>query len=340
MSKNCQISRPRRLRFSPSIRSLVRENFLRPADLIQPFFVVDGTEQKQEILTLPDNYRYSIDLLIPQVQKCYNLGMRAIALFPVTPKELKDETGTEALNENNLICRTIRAIKDVVPEMLIISDVALDPYTIHGHDGVLDEGLIMKNDETINILVGQALNQARAGSDIVAPSDMCDGRILRIREALEENGFYNVLIMSYAAKYASNFYSPFRDAVDTKSLLKTGDKKNYQMDFANHSEAFKEVAADIQEGADLFIVKPAMNYLDVIARIYDKLSSQNIPLFAYQVSGEYTMLMLAIQNGIFEKDLLIYETMIAFKRAGCNGILTYFAQYMLENWEAFEQLQK
>ena len=319
--------RLRRLRMNDSVRQLVRENHIMPADLIQPFFIIDGENQKQPIDTMPEIFRFSIDLLCIEIQKCYDLGMRAVALFPVTPSDKKDMMGSHALDSNNLMCRAVRALKQSVPDMLLITDVALDPYTTHGHDGLLDDRGLMKNDETIDILCSQALNQARAGADIIAPSDMCDGRVGRIRECLESAGFHHIIIISYAAKYASSFYAPFRDAVGSQGNLKS-DKKNYQMDYCNSDEAMREIALDISEGADMIIVKPATFYLDIIQRATQEF---NVPVMAYQVSGEYAMLMGGIRSGLFPRDALITESLMAFKRAGCKGILTYFAQSYLQN---------
>jgi len=327
MSQKFPYTRPRRLRRTESLRYMVQETYLRSSDLIQPFFILEGEGQKEEVVSMKGIYRYSIDLLIDEVKECYDLGMRAVALFPVTPETLKNDLGCEALNENNLMCRAIRALKQEVPDMVLITDVALDPYTAHGHDGVLDENGIMKNDETIEILVKQACLQADAGADIIAPSDMTDGRVGLIREALEKNNLQNTSLMSYAAKYASSFYGPFRDAVGSSGALKS-DKKNYQMDFHNSDEALKEIEMDLSEGADMIIVKPGMAYLDIIRRAKDHF---NVPTYAYQVSGEYTMISNAADAGLFHRQAIIYENLIAFKRAGCTGILSYFAQEVLKN---------
>ncbi|GAN91016.1 delta-aminolevulinic acid dehydratase [Gluconobacter frateurii M-2] len=269
---------------------------------------------------MPGVERVSLDNLVEHVRPAVELGILAVAIFPITPVELRDATGTEALNPDNLMCRASRVIKEAFPELGVIGDVALDPYTDHGHDGVIKDGRVL-NDESVEILRQQALNQARAGNDIIAPSDMMDGRVQAIRETLDANGFETVRIMAYTAKYASAFYGPFRDALGSGGLL-TGDKKTYQMDPANSDEALREVEQDIREGADMIMVKPGMPYLDIIRRIRDRFS---VPTFAYQVSGEYAMLAGAIQNGWLDRDRTIMESLIAFKRAGCNGILTYFA---------------
>ncbi|WP_252347419.1 MULTISPECIES: porphobilinogen synthase [unclassified Gluconobacter] len=312
--------RPRRNRHDAFTRRLVQENRLHVDDLIWPIFVCEGENQRQKVSSMPGVERVSLDNLVEHVRPAVELGIPAVAIFPITPVELRDATGTEALNPDNLMCRASRVIKEAFPELGVIGDVALDPYTDHGHDGVIKDGRIL-NDESVEILRQQALNQARAGNDIIAPSDMMDGRVQAIRETLDANGFEAVRIMAYTAKYASAFYGPFRDALGSGGLL-TGDKKTYQMDPANSDEALREVEQDIREGADMIMVKPGMPYLDIIRRIRDRFS---VPTFAYQVSGEYAMLAGAIQNGWLERDRTIMESLIAFKRAGCNGILTYFA---------------
>ncbi|WP_234931094.1 porphobilinogen synthase [Gluconobacter japonicus] len=312
--------RPRRNRHDAFTRRLVQENRLHVDDLIWPIFVCEGENQRQKVSSMPGVERVSLDNLVEHVRPAVELGIPAVAIFPITPVELRDATGTEALNPDNLMCRASRVIKEAFPELGVIGDVALDPYTDHGHDGVIKDGRIL-NDESVEILRQQALNQARAGNDIIAPSDMMDGRVQAIRETLDTNGFETVRIMAYTAKYASAFYGPFRDALGSGGLL-TGDKKTYQMDPANSDEALREVEQDIREGADMIMVKPGMPYLDIIRRIRDRFS---VPTFAYQVSGEYAMLAGAIQNGWLERDRTIMESLIAFKRAGCNGILTYFA---------------
>ena len=312
--------RPRRNRHDAFTRRLVQENRLHVDDLIWPIFVCEGENQRQKVSSMPGVERVSLDNLVEHVRPAVELGIPAVAIFPITPVELRDATGTEALNPDNLMCRASRVIKEAFPELGVIGDVALDPYTDHGHDGVIKDGRIL-NDESVEILRQQALNQARAGNDIIAPSDMMDGRVQAIRETLDANGFETVRIMAYTAKYASAFYGPFRDALGSGGLL-TGDKKTYQMDPANSDEALREVEQDIREGADMIMVKPGMPYLDIIRRIRDRFS---VPTFAYQVSGEYAMLAGAIQNGWLERDRTIMESLLAFKRAGCNGILTYFA---------------
>ena len=312
--------RPRRNRHDAFTRRLVQENRLHVDDLIWPIFVCEGESQRQKVSSMPGVERVSLDNLVEHVRPAVELGIPAVAIFPITPVELRDATGTEALNPDNLMCRASRVIKEAFPELGVIGDVALDPYTDHGHDGVIKDDRIL-NDESVEILRQQALNQARAGNDIIAPSDMMDGRVQAIRETLDANGFETVRIMAYTAKYASAFYGPFRDALGSGGLL-TGDKKTYQMDPANSDEALREVEQDIREGADMIMVKPGMPYLDIIRRIRDRFS---VPTFAYQVSGEYAMLAGAIQNGWLERDRTIMESLIAFKRAGCNGILTYFA---------------
>jgi len=315
--------RMRRTRASSWCRALVAEHVLAPSDLIWPLFVTDGEGIEEPISTLPGVSRWSIDRLVERAREARDLQIPCIALFPNTPRELRTDDALEALNPDNLICRAIRAVKDKVPEVGILTDVALDPYTAHGHDGITDEHGYVLNDETSRVLVEQALVQAAAGADIVAPSDMMDGRVGAIRTALEAESHPNVLIMAYAAKYASAFYGPFRDAVGSRGLLK-GDKKCYQMDPANSTEALREVALDIAEGADLVMVKPGLPYLDIIRRVKDRFE---VPLFAYQVSGEYAMIEAAAAAGAGEKDALVLETLMAFKRAGCSGILTYHAAH-------------
>jgi porphobilinogen synthase len=311
----------RRLRRHEWTRRLVAETTLSPADFIWPLFIIDGDKQCVPVPSMPGVERLSIDVAVGAAEEALKLGIPVLALFPYTDPTLKSADGREAINENNLICRAVRAIKCAVPEIGVLCDVALDPYTTHGHDGVLIEGYVA-NDETVEILVRQALVQAAAGCDIIAPSDMMDGRIGAIRTALEQNGFKNTLIMAYAAKYASAFYGPFRDAVGSAKAL-TGDKRTYQMDPANGDEALREVALDIAEGADMVMVKPGMPYLDIVRRVKETFG---IPTFAYQVSGEYSMLIAAAERGWLERDRVILESLTAFKRAGANGILTYFAR--------------
>jgi porphobilinogen synthase len=303
---------------------MVRENVLTPADLIWPLFVTSGIGVEEPISTLPGISRWSVDLIVKRAEEAIALGIPCIALFPNTPVDKRSDTGAEALNPDNLMCQAIRAVKATHGDRIgILTDVALDPYTAHGQDGLIDKEGYVLNDETVAVLVDQAVNQARAGADIIAPSDMMDGRIGMIRRALEMDGHINVQIMSYAAKYASAFYGPFRDAVGSRGLLK-GDKKGYQMDPANSDEALREVAMDIAEGADTVMVKPGLPYLDIIRRVKD---SFDVPVFAYQVSGEYAMIEAAVAAGAGERDALVLETLLAFKRAGCSGILTYHAAH-------------
>ncbi len=309
-------TRMRRNRTQESIRRFIRENTLSPNDFIYPLFVTAGKNIKQAIPSMPNIYRYSIDLLLHEAKESYKLGIPAIALFPCIDPNLKNETASEALNPDNLICRALRALKEAVPELMVVCDVALDPYTTHGHDGLLNKNGEIDNDLSLPILTKQALLQARAGCDTLAPSDMMDGRVGVIRSALEAESFVNTRIMSYAAKYASAFYGPFRDAVGSTGNL-TSHKKTYQIDPANSDEALHEIALDIAEGADLIIVKPAMPYLDIIARASQKFS---VPIIAYQVSGEYSMLKNA------QNPAIISETLLACKRAGAVGIITYFAK--------------
>ncbi|MEP6784478.1 MAG: porphobilinogen synthase [Sphingomonadales bacterium] len=315
--------RLRRTRSSAWSRALVSETHLAPAHLIWPLFVTSGTGVEEPIASLPGVSRWSVDLVVARAKEAKALGIGVVALFPNTPRELRTEGGEEALNPDNLMCRAIRAIKDAVPDIGILTDVALDPYTAHGHDGLVDGGGYVVNDSTSEVLVGQALNQARAGADIIAPSDMMDGRVGAIRDALEEEGHVNVQIMAYAAKYASAFYGPFRDAVGSSGLLK-GDKKTYQMDPANAEEALREVELDLAEGADSVMVKPGLPYLDIIRRVKERFE---VPVFAYQVSGEYAMIEAAVAAGVGDRDALVLETLIAFRRAGCSGVLTYHAAH-------------
>jgi porphobilinogen synthase len=301
-------------------RRLVQENTLSSSDFILPIFLLDGKNKKEAIPSMPDVYRYSIDRISQIIDKAIKNKVPMVALFPKTKKVKKNELGTEALNENNLVCRAILQIKKKYKnEIGIMCDVALDPYTSHGHDGLIKSNEII-NDETIEVLINQSLLQAKMGCDVLAPSDMMDGRIKRIRSALDKEGLKNINILSYAAKYASSYYGPFRDAVGSKGSLK-GDKKTYQMDFRNTDEALREISLDIKEGADMVMVKPGMPYLDIIKSIKDKFK---IPVFAYQVSGEYSLLSNAINKNIIDKNA-IYESLIAFKRAGANAIVTYYA---------------
>ena len=303
---------------------MVRETLLSPADLIWPLFITEGDGVEEPIASLPGVSRWSIDGIVARAGEAIALGIPCIALFPNTPPALRSEDGSEASNPDNLMCRAIRAIKAAHGDAIgVLTDVALDPYTSHGQDGIIDETGYVLNDETVAALVDQAVNQANAGADIIAPSDMMDGRIGSIRRALEMNGHANVQIMSYAAKYASAFYGPFRDAVGSSGLLK-GDKKSYQMDPANSDEAIREVAMDIAEGADSVMVKPGLPYLDIVRRVKDNF---DVPVFAYQVSGEYAMIEAAVAAGTGDRDALVLETLTAFKRAGCSGVLTYHAAH-------------
>ena len=315
--------RLRRTRASAWSRRLHAETILTPADLIWPLFVCDGQGVEQPIASLPGVSRWSVDGIVARGREARDLGIPCVALFPYTQADRRTADGREALNPDNLMCRAVRALKDAVPEVGVLTDVALDPYTSHGHDGLVDEAGYVVNDATADVLVGQALNQAAAGADIIAPSDMMDGRIGMIRDALEADAHQNVQIMSYAAKYASAYYGPFRDAVGTRGLLK-GDKKTYQMDSANAEEALREVALDLAEGADSVMVKPGLPYLDIILRVKERFE---VPVFAYQVSGEYAMIEAAVAAGAAERDAMVLETLLAFKRAGCSGVLTYHAAH-------------
>jgi porphobilinogen synthase len=314
--------RPRRMRRDNWSRRLMQENQLSADDLIYPVFLLEGKGQSQAVASMPGVNRVSLDLLLPVAQECVDLGIPVLALFPVIDASLKTPDGKEASNPNGLIPTAVRELKKQFPSLGIMTDVALDPYTSHGQDGVLDDHGRILNDETTAILVQQALTQAQAGVDIVAPSDMMDGRIGKIREALEQNNLIHTRIMAYSAKYASAFYGPFRDAVGSAKNLGKADKKTYQMDFANTDEALREVAMDISEGADMVMVKPGMPYLDIVQRVKEAF---NYPTFAYQVSGEYAMLKAAAQNGWLDHDAVMMESLMAFKRAGANGVLTYFA---------------
>jgi porphobilinogen synthase len=317
--------RPRRNRRADWARRMVREHVLTTDDLIWPLFLVDGTKVRTPVPSMPDVERLSVDEAVRAAERAAKLTIPCVALFPYTEREKRDETGSEALNADNLVCRAIRAIKKEVPEVGILCDVALDPYTSHGHDGLLREGVIL-NDETVAVLVRQALVEAEAGCDIIAPSDMMDGRVGAIRAGLDRAGFHDVQIMAYAAKYASAFYGPFRDAVGSSTTL-VGDKRSYQMDPANTDEALREVELDLAEGADMVMVKPGLPYLDILHRVKETF---RVPTFAYQVSGEYAMIMAAAGNGWLEGDKAITESLIAFKRAGADGVLTYFAARIAE----------
>ena len=314
--------RPRRSRAHAWSRALVAETVLSPADLIWPLFVTDGHDRRQAIGSMPGVERLSVDLLGAAAKEAAVLGIPCLALFPNTPASARSEDGAEALNPDNLMCRAVKAIKDSGAAIGVLTDVALDPYTSHGHDGLLDAQARIVNDASVEVLVAQALNQARAGADIIAPSDMMDGRVGAIRTALEAEGFHDIQIMAYAAKYASAFYGPFRDAVGSGGYLK-GDKKTYQMDYANSDEALREVALDLAEGADSVMVKPGLPYLDIVRRVKERFE---VPVFAYQVSGEYAMMQAAVAAGVLDRDNAILEVLTAFKRAGCAGVLTYFAR--------------
>ena len=317
------LSRPRRLRRTDYSRRLVREHQLTADDLIYPVFVLDGMNQRQAVGSMPGVERLSLDLLMPVAEDCVKLGIPVMALFPVIDSSLKDPYGNEALNPEGLVPTVVRALKKNFPELGIMTDVALDPFTSHGQDGWLDDDGYILNDLTLAQLVKQAMVQADAGVDMVAPSDMMDGRIGAIRQALENKGHVHTQIMAYSAKYASSFYGPFRDAVGSAANLGKGNKKTYQMDPGNTNEALREVALDIAEGADMVMVKPGMPYLDVVRRVKDEFG---VPTFAYQVSGEYAMLKAAAQNGWLDHDGVMMESLLAFKRAGADGVLTYFAR--------------
>jgi len=317
------LARPRRLRRDVFTRNLVRENHLTVHDLIYPVFVLEGSNRREPVASMPGVERLSLDLLLPVAQECVDLGIPVMALFPVIEQSLKTPDGREAFNPDGLIPRVVAELKAKVPNLGVMTDVALDPYTSHGQDGLLDDHNYILNDPTVEVLVKQALCQAAAGVDIVAPSDMMDGRIGAIRQALEAHGHVHTRIMAYSAKYASAFYGPFRDAVGSAANLGKADKKVYQMDPGNTDEALREVALDLAEGADMVMVKPGMPYLDVVRRVKDEFK---VPTFAYQVSGEYAMLKAAAQNGWLDHDAVMMESLLGFKRAGADGILTYFAR--------------
>ncbi len=320
MPQSFPMTRLRRLRQADWSRRLVAETQLSVSDLIWPIFVIEGSGEREAVGSMPGVDRLSIDLAVAAAKQAAKLGIPVIALFPNTPPKRRSEDGAEATNPDNLVCRAVRAIKDAVPEIGVLCDVALDPYTSHGHDGLVENGVIL-NDATVDVLVNQALVQTEAGCDIIAPSDMMDGRVGAIRAALEQEGYTDTLIMAYSAKYASAFYGPFRDAVGSGSLLK-GDKRTYQMDSRNAEEALREIALDIEEGADMVMVKPGMPYLDIVRACKDNFS---IPTFAYQVSGEYAMLNAAFERGFLDRRAAMLESLLAFKRAGADGVLTYFA---------------
>ena len=315
-------TRMRRLRANAFARRLVRESQLTPADLIFPVFVLDGSGQREAIPSMPGIERLSIDLLVDQAREVEQLGIPAIALFPVVGAEAKSLTAEEAFRSDALVQRAVKALKNALPALGVITDVALDPFTTHGQDGIIDDSGYVLNDITTEVLVKQAISHAEAGADVVAPSDMMDGRIGAIRSALEAGGHHNTLIMAYSAKYASSYYGPFRDAVGSAGNIKGGNKFSYQMDTANSDEALHECALDLAEGADMIMVKPGMPYLDIVQRVKQELKA---PTFAYQVSGEYAMHMAAFEQGWLQQDAVMLESLLCFKRAGCDGILTYFA---------------
>jgi porphobilinogen synthase len=321
--------RPRRNRKSEWARRMVRENVLTTDDLIWPMFVVDGSNTRTPVASMPGVDRLTVDQIVRDAERAAKLDIPCIALFPFTEPSLRDEQGSEAVNPDNLVCQSVRAIKKEFPDIGVLCDVALDPFTSHGHDGLIADGKIL-NDETVAVLVKQALTQTEAGCDIIAPSDMMDGRVGAIREALDDAGFVDVQIMSYAAKYASAFYGPFRDAIGSAKTL-TGDKRTYQMDSANSDEALREVELDIAEGADMVMVKPGMPYLDIVRRVKDTFG---MPTFVYQVSGEYAMIAGAARNGWIDGERAIMEALLGFKRAGADGILTYFAPQAAEKIKA------
>jgi len=324
MTASYPAARLRRTRSTPWSRALHREVLVTPADLIWPLFVTEGSGVEDPIAALPGVSRWSVDGIVARAKEAMDLGIPCLALFPNTQPDRRSEDGREALNPDNLMCRAIRAIRDACGDGIgVLTDVALDPYTSHGQDGLIDDAGYVLNDATVDVLVGQSLNQAAAGADIIAPSDMMDGRIGAIRDALEGDGHINVQIMSYAAKYASAFYGPFRDAVGSRGLLK-GDKKTYQMDPGNAEEALREVEMDLAEGADSVMVKPGLPYLDIAVRVKHAFG---VPVFAYQVSGEYAMIEAAAAVGAGDRDALVLETLLAFKRAGCSGVLTYHAAH-------------
>ena len=323
------LRRNRRLRSHDSIRSLVRETIITPHDFLVPLFVVEGKGVKEEIVSMPNYYRYSLDLLEKEVKELWNLGLKSVLLFVKVPDKLKDNKGTEALNPNGLMQRAIKTVKNVCPDMLVMTDVALDPYSVYGHDGIVENGLI-ENDQTVDILAEMSLSHAVAGADFVAPSDMMDGRVLSIREMLEDEGFFNTGIMSYSAKYASAFYGPFRDALDSAPVDMIHipkDKRTYQMDPANRFEALKETEMDIDEGADIVMVKPGICYLDIVREIKNEV---DVPVAVYQVSGEYAMLKAAAEKGWLDHDAVMMEQITAIKRAGADIIASYFAKDVIK----------
>ena len=314
-------TRLRRLRYNDNVRAMVQETSIEPKHLIAPVFIIEGKQQRQAVTSMPGVERLSVDLLIEYAKQLLSLGVTTIDLFPVISPNLKSLQAEHAYDENGLACTAIKAIKDALPEMVVMTDVALDPYTSHGQDGIVDDNGYVLNDITVDILAKQTLSHARAGADIISPSDMMDGRIAALRQALDGENFINTAIMAYSAKYASAYYGPFRDAVGSAGNLKGGHKKQYQMDFGNRAEALHEVALDIQEGADMVMVKPGQPYLDLVREVKDTFG---VPTYAYQVSGEYAMHMAAIQNGWLSEDVIL-ESLLGFRRAGADGILTYFA---------------
>jgi porphobilinogen synthase len=315
-------TRMRRMRRDAFSRRLMRESHLTPDDFIYPVFVLEGSGQREAVASMPGVERLSIDLLVAEAKAAFDLGIPAVALFPVTPASAKSEEAAEAFNPEGLAQRAVRAVKEALPELGVITDVALDPFTTHGQDGLVDDAGYVMNDETVEVLVKQALSHAEAGADVVAPSDMMDGRIGDIRDALESEGHIHTRILAYSAKYASSYYGPFRDAVGSAANLGAGNKYTYQQDPANSDEALREVALDLQEGADMVMVKPGMPYLDIVRRVKDQFG---VPTFAYQVSGEYAMHMAAAQNGWLDEKAVVMESLRCIKRAGADGILTYFA---------------
>jgi len=319
------LRRNRRLRTNEAIRSLVRETIITPNDFLVPLFIVEGKSIKEEIASMPNYFRYSLDLLVLEVKELWNLGLKSVLLFVKVPDNLKDNKGAEALNPYGLMQRAIKVVKDICPDMLVMTDVALDPYSIYGHDGIIENGIIV-NDDTTEFLAEMSISHAKAGADFVAPSDMMDGRVLTIREALEDEGYTDTGIMSYSAKYASAFYGPFRDALDSAPVDIANipkDKKTYQMDFANRHEALRETEMDIDEGADIVMVKPGMSYLDILRDIKNEF---DVPVAVYQVSGEYAMIKAAAEKGWLNHDQIMMESTIAFKRAGADIIASYFAK--------------
>ncbi|MCP4996030.1 MAG: porphobilinogen synthase [Gammaproteobacteria bacterium] len=322
LSASYPAARPRRMRHDEFSRRLMRENRLSPDDFIYPVFVLEGEGNREQVASMPGVTRMSIDLLVKEAQVAHSLGIPAMALFPVTPASVKSEDAAEAFNPEGLAQRAVRAIKDAVPELGVITDVALDPFTTHGQDGLIDQSGYVMNDETVEVLVKQAVSHAAAGVDVVAPSDMMDGRIGAVRSALESEGHIHTRILAYSAKYASSFYGPFRDAVGSAGNLGSGNKYTYQMDPANSDEALREVELDLNEGADMVMVKPGMPYLDIVRRVKETFG---VPTYAYQVSGEYAMLMAAAQNGWLDEKAVVLESLLSFKRAGADGILSYFA---------------